>query len=141
MSNYTETPRMSDWSEEREMPEKKHFNGETYWTIAKNDTKRLLVGQYRGKPVINIRTFYRDRSDAPGVMRPSQKGIALQMDQWELIKDMIPVIDAEIEAIRDTSNRQRSLEDENAELRRRLSALEKKNGGEGWDVEEEQKEG
>jgi hypothetical protein len=124
MSNYRESARMSDWSDEREIPEKMHFNGEAYWSIAKNDTKRLLVGMYRGKPVINIRTFFRDRGDAPGVMRPSQKGIALQMDQWDLIKDMIPVIDAEIEAIRDTSNRQRNLEDENAELRRKLAALE-----------------
>ena len=79
---------------------------------------------YRGKPVINIRTFFRDRGDAPGVMRPSQKGIALQMDQWDLIKEMIPMIDTEIEAIRDNSNRQRNLEDENAELRRKLAAME-----------------
>ena len=133
MSNYTESPRMSDWSDEHDLPEKKHFNGESYWSLAKNDTKRLLVGMYRGKPVINIRTFFRDRGDAPGVMRPSQKGIALQMDQWELIKEMIPVIDAEIESIRDTSNRQKNLEDENAELRRKLAALEK-NGG-GWDAD------
>ena len=126
MSNYAESMRMSDWSEEREIPEKMHFNGEAYWSIAKNDTKRLLVGMYRGKPVINIRTFFRDRGDAPGVMRPSQKGIALQMDQWDLIKEMIPVIDAEIAAIRDTTNRQKNLEDENAELRRKLAALESK---------------
>ena len=142
MSKFRKSSSMSDWSEEREIPEKRYFNGEAYWAIAKNDTKRLLVGMYRGNPVINIRTFFRDRGDAPGVMRPSQKGIALQMDQWDLIKEMIPVIDAEIAAIRDTTNRQRDLQDENAELRRKLAALEsRESGGGGWGADDEQKEG
>ena len=40
---------MSDWSDERDMPEKKHFNGEVYWSIAKNDTKRLSGGDVSGQ--------------------------------------------------------------------------------------------
>eukprot|EP01080_Neovahlkampfia_damariscottae_P006226 gene6226-10232_t len=65
--------------------------GEPYFELPRN--RRITISQFRGKWNVQIREYY----DANGVMKPGKKGIALSMDEWNELKEVIPEVDELIE--------------------------------------------
>ena len=59
-----------------------------------SDSRRVTIQTYRGRRLVQIREYYKDKNS--GEMRPGKSGIALTEDQWKLLKDMIPFVDAEL---------------------------------------------
>ncbi|KAG8177380.1 hypothetical protein JTE90_015934 [Oedothorax gibbosus] len=50
------------------------------------------VREFRGKVLIDIREFY----DKDGELKPGKKGICLNTEQWQALKDQIENVDAAI---------------------------------------------
>ncbi|CAB4030813.1 activated RNA polymerase II transcriptional coactivator p15-like, partial [Paramuricea clavata] len=59
--------------------------------------RNVNVREFKGKVLIDIREYYED--DA-GNMKPGKKGISLQVDQWEALKEHIAKIDEAIEELK-----------------------------------------
>jgi uncharacterized protein (DUF3820 family) len=57
--------------------------------------KRLSLRKYKGKLLIDIREFYLDKFS--GELKPGKKGIALNLENWNKIKNHISDIDEGIE--------------------------------------------
>ncbi|NWI68517.1 TCP4 polymerase, partial [Todus mexicanus] len=57
-------------------------------------TRFVRVSCFRGKVLVDIREFY---TDTEGNLKPGKKGIALSLDQWNQLKEIIPEIDAAVE--------------------------------------------
>lgn len=62
-------------------------NGEQMFQIAK--MRFVTVSEFRGKVMVGIREFY----EADGDLRPGKKGISLNLEQWNSLKDQISEID------------------------------------------------
>jgi len=54
--------------------------------------KRISVSVFKKRLFVNIREYY----EKDGELLPGKKGIALQPEQWQALKDRIPEIDAEL---------------------------------------------
>ncbi|XP_058963573.1 activated RNA polymerase II transcriptional coactivator p15 [Pocillopora verrucosa] len=59
--------------------------------------RRVTVREFKGKILVDIREFY---EDSAGEMKPGKKGISLQLDQWETLKNHIADIDEAIEEMK-----------------------------------------
>jgi len=56
--------------------------------------KRFVsLSHFKGRTSVDIREFY----EKDGDMLPGKKGISLTIEQWELLKKLIPEIDAALE--------------------------------------------
>ncbi|XP_059656303.1 RNA polymerase II transcriptional coactivator KIWI-like [Cornus florida] len=55
--------------------------------ISKN--RRVSVRNWQGKVVVDIREYY----VKDGKQMPGKKGISLSMDQWDVLRDHVDVID------------------------------------------------
>ncbi|XP_075537224.1 single stranded-binding protein c31A [Dermacentor variabilis] len=53
----------------------------------------VSVREFRGKVMVDIREYYEDGN---GDLKPGKKGICLQLDQWNALKNQIDDIDAAI---------------------------------------------
>ncbi|KAG2464126.1 TCP4 polymerase, partial [Polypterus senegalus] len=53
----------------------------------------VRVSCFKGKVLIDIREFYMDKE---GDTKPGKKGIALNPEQWNQLKELVPEIDAAI---------------------------------------------
>ncbi|CAB4001206.1 activated RNA polymerase II transcriptional coactivator p15 [Paramuricea clavata] len=73
----------------------KNNEGEHLFQIGKK--RNVNVREFKGKVLIDIREYYED--DA-GNMKPGKKGISLQVDQWEALKEHIAKIDEAIEELK-----------------------------------------
>ncbi|KAI8927095.1 transcriptional Coactivator p15-domain-containing protein [Entophlyctis helioformis] len=60
--------------------------------------KRLSVSTFKGKKLIHIREYYKDKSD--GIEKPGKKGITLSPEAWKIIVDNKAAIDAAIAKIK-----------------------------------------
>lgn len=49
--------------------------------------KKVTIGEFQGKKLVNIREFYEDK--ATGEEKPGSKGIALNIDQWNNLVKMV----------------------------------------------------
>jgi len=63
-------------------------DGDTYAALGKN--RRVTVRKFNGKPLIDIREFYVDKEEN---LKPGKKGISLNPEQWEALKQCLPAID------------------------------------------------
>eukprot|EP00953_Heterococcus_sp_UTEX-ZZ885_P009996 5853-Heterococcus_DN1.PRE.6 len=66
--------------------------------ISLGGTRQVTVKAYKGKPLIDIREFYNDKST--GELKPGKKGISLTSEQYIQLKSSLSEIDdalAEIE--------------------------------------------
>ncbi|XP_035231482.1 activated RNA polymerase II transcriptional coactivator p15-like, partial [Stegodyphus dumicola] len=52
----------------------------------------VSVREFRGKVMVDIREYY----DADGELKPGKKGICLNMEQWNALKEHIDDIDAAV---------------------------------------------
>jgi activated RNA polymerase II transcriptional coactivator p15 len=56
--------------------------------------RKVSVSEYRGAIYVNIREHYLHKQS--GEWRPSTKGIALSLAQWQILKDSMPKIDEQL---------------------------------------------
>lgn len=52
--------------------------------------RRITVNVFAGKKRVDLREFYEDES---GELKPGKKGISLSLEQYELLKSVIPRVD------------------------------------------------
>ncbi|KAI6204822.1 Transcriptional Coactivator p15 [Aphelenchoides besseyi] len=69
-------------------------SGEEMMEIA--DMKFVSVRKFKGKTYVDIREYYTEKNRSE--LKPGKKGISLTVDQYQLLKKMIPTIDAKLEA-------------------------------------------
>ena len=60
-----------------------------------DNRKRVTVEKYRGEKKVDIREFY----ESKGVMRPCKRGINLNVDNWNKLKEYMKEIDEAITKI------------------------------------------
>ncbi|VDM33165.1 unnamed protein product [Hydatigera taeniaeformis] len=56
--------------------------------------KYVSVRSFRGRMLVDIREYYEDKSD--GGLKPGKKGISLNAEQWENLKNLADVIDSSL---------------------------------------------
>ncbi|KAL5110311.1 putative RNA polymerase II transcriptional coactivator [Taenia crassiceps] len=56
--------------------------------------KYACVRSFRGRVFVDIREYYEDKND--GGLKPGKKGISLNRDQWENLKNLVGIIDADM---------------------------------------------
>ncbi|KAL4252781.1 transcriptional coactivator PC4 family protein [Abortiporus biennis] len=76
--------------EEDEEPSLIHTNedGEKYLQLGKK--RRATVRSFKGTPFVDIREFYEQN----GEEKPGKKGISLNLEQWEILKNNTEIIDS-----------------------------------------------
>jgi hypothetical protein len=63
-------------------------NDDVVYTIDK--LKKCSVGTFKGKVTVNIREWYVDK--ASGDEKPGKSGIALNVDQWTALKELVRLV-------------------------------------------------
>ncbi|KAM3187959.1 hypothetical protein ACTXT7_001281 [Hymenolepis weldensis] len=59
--------------------------------------KYVCVRSFRGRTFVDIREYYEDKAD--GALKPGKKGVSLNCDQWENLKNLIKNIDDDIQNV------------------------------------------
>ena len=60
---------------------------------SKNEIIRIEVSEFKGKDLINIRTWYQAIDENGNIVhKPTQKGVTLNLSQYEELKDGIEKI-------------------------------------------------
>ena len=71
------------------------------WNISQQRSYWVNVNQYDGRTKIHIRHYFREPADGgDGALRPSTKGIALNEEEWNQLKQLVPAIDRAVEEAR-----------------------------------------
>eukprot|EP01016_Furgasonia_blochmanni_P018262 TRINITY_DN2079_c0_g1_i1.p1 TRINITY_DN2079_c0_g1~~TRINITY_DN2079_c0_g1_i1.p1 ORF type:complete len:167 (+),score=57.02 TRINITY_DN2079_c0_g1_i1:120-620(+) len=60
--------------------------------------KRMSIRKFKGKLLIDFREFW--QPDGEDDLKPTKKGVSLNIDQWEKLKKFIPKIDEAIDNMR-----------------------------------------
>lgn len=55
---------------------------------------KLAYNQFNGFQLVNVRLYFEEN----GELYPTQKGIAMNLKEWQTLQDLIPEIDAEIQS-------------------------------------------
>ncbi|CAG8602733.1 12273_t:CDS:2 [Gigaspora margarita] len=66
--------------------------GDTYFQLS--DKRRVTIREFKNMVLIDFREYYKSKDD--GEYHPTKKGISLQIDQWNKLKELIDDIDEEI---------------------------------------------
>ena len=90
-----------DKKEKKEKKEKKKENediivGEKEVAFLLDQRKRVTVHKFKGQLKVDIREYYDDN----GTMKPGKKGLSLNLDNWNKLKDFIDKIDEAIDNIK-----------------------------------------
>lgn len=67
----------------------KEDGGTKYIDLGK--MKRASISEFKGQRFVDIREYYVDKSSGEG--KPGKKGIALNAEQWKMLKQSISTID------------------------------------------------
>ncbi|KAG8628821.1 hypothetical protein KVT40_002686 [Elsinoe batatas] len=62
-------------------------DGEMYWELSNN--RRVSITSFKGKSTVNIREYY----EKDGKHLPGKKGIAMPMEQYEALLELLPQIE------------------------------------------------
>ncbi|CAL8103554.1 unnamed protein product [Calicophoron daubneyi] len=84
----------------KERPAKSSFtttNADGDKMIDLTGKKYVTVRQFKGRSFVDIREFYEDK--ASGDLKPGRKGISLNIEQWDYLKNVMNEIDDAIVAI------------------------------------------
>mmetsp|Transcript_16786 Transcript_16786/g.21560 ORF Transcript_16786/g.21560 Transcript_16786/m.21560 type:complete len:110 (-) Transcript_16786:244-573(-) len=73
----------------------RNADGDFLIDLGKN--KKCCVRSFKGRTLIDIREYYVDKNS--GEEKPGKKGIALQPEQWEALKEACEEIDQAIEEL------------------------------------------
>ncbi|KAJ3326588.1 hypothetical protein HDU91_004605, partial [Kappamyces sp. JEL0680] len=69
---------------------------EPSFTLDLAPLKRVSVSEFQGKPRLDLRNFYKDKDT--DVLKPTQKGISLSVEEWKVLLDHVPDIQAALDA-------------------------------------------
>uniref|UniRef100_A0A1D1YIY8 Activated RNA polymerase II transcriptional coactivator p15 n=1 Tax=Anthurium amnicola TaxID=1678845 RepID=A0A1D1YIY8_9ARAE len=70
-------------------------SGETYFKLSSK--KRVTIREWKNMVLIDFREFFETKE---GHTQPTKKGISLQLEQWNKLKDLISDIDNEIRKLK-----------------------------------------
>ncbi|RIA97587.1 transcriptional Coactivator p15-domain-containing protein [Glomus cerebriforme] len=70
-------------------------DGETYFKLS--NKKRVTIREWKNMVLIDFREFFETKD---GNIQPTKKGISLQLDQWNKLKELIHDIDNEIRKLK-----------------------------------------
>jgi hypothetical protein len=87
-----DTPKLEQRSYDEAAEDEGHISGKLV-DLGKN--KLVTISMFNGKALIHLREYYRDQDD--GLRKPTKKGIALAIDQWNELCSHIPLINSAIE--------------------------------------------
>jgi len=68
-------------------------SGERYFDLSAK--KRLSITSFKGRAYVNMREFY----EKDGQMLPTKKGVALDINAWQVLKDNMQLIDKELSGV------------------------------------------
>jgi len=57
-----------------------------------NEIIRVEVSEFKGRELINLRIWYQSMSDGEMTYKPTQKGVALNIEKYEELKEAIDKI-------------------------------------------------
>ncbi|KAI6209981.1 Transcriptional Coactivator p15 [Aphelenchoides besseyi] len=60
------------------------------------DKKFVNVRKFKGKTYVDIREYYTEKNQSE--LKPGKKGISLTVEQYQMLKKVLPTIDAKLEA-------------------------------------------
>ncbi|KAK9363362.1 transcriptional Coactivator p15-domain-containing protein [Lipomyces starkeyi] len=100
-SNYASNPYKRSKMESKPEDEDNPF-GTAILDIDIGKRKRLLVRDFKGTPLVNIREFYsKANPDGSEVWLPGRKGISLTIDVWETVVAHIGDIENALKKLQD----------------------------------------
>ena len=70
--------------------------GEKEEAFCLDKKKRVTVHKFKGQLKVDIREYYEDN----GIMKPGKRGLSLNLDNWNKLKDFIEKIDEAIDNIK-----------------------------------------
>ena len=70
--------------------------GEKEVAFCLDKKKRVTVHKFKGQLKVDIREYYEDN----GIMKPGKRGLSLNLDNWNKLKDFIEKIDEAIDNIK-----------------------------------------
>ncbi|KAG9289108.1 hypothetical protein G9A89_022417 [Geosiphon pyriformis] len=70
-------------------------DGETYFKL--NQKKRVTVRKFKNMVLVDFREYF---ESGDGSLKPTKKGISLQIDQWNKLKELVDDIDEEVRRIK-----------------------------------------
>ncbi|XP_020604420.1 activated RNA polymerase II transcriptional coactivator p15-like [Orbicella faveolata] len=92
-------PKKSKTSEKSSSSSKKSSRSskdEDFGVFEIGNKRKVSVREFKGRLLIDIREFY----EKDGELMPGKKGISLQLEQWEKLKNLVGDIDEAIEELR-----------------------------------------
>lgn len=84
--NSSQTPSSQSTTNTPSSPSK-NVDSEVFFELSKK--RRVTVRKWRTTTLVDIREYWGDEDD----LKPGKKGISLSLDQWSMLKDLIPDID------------------------------------------------
>ncbi|RIB03029.1 transcriptional Coactivator p15-domain-containing protein, partial [Gigaspora rosea] len=66
--------------------------GEAYFQLS--DKRRVTIREFKNMVLVDFREYFKSKDD--GEYHPGKKGISLQIDQWNKLKELIDDIDEEV---------------------------------------------
>ncbi|ELR09683.1 hypothetical protein VC83_06232 [Pseudogymnoascus destructans] len=74
--------------------------GEKFWELSQGrNSRRIGISEFKGTRLINIREYYQNPA---GDLLPGKKGISLPLDQYKVLLQAIPDINAALTAMGET---------------------------------------
>ncbi|CAB10003.1 putative RNA polymerase II transcriptional coactivator [Schizosaccharomyces pombe] len=67
----------------------KQSDHELHWALNETEKKRITLSEFRGTRYVHIREYY----EKDGDMLPGKKGIALNINEWKKLKQLIHEVD------------------------------------------------
>lgn len=71
--------------------------GDLYFDLKENGTRRVTVRKFKSMVGVDIREYYKDKGT--GEMKPGRKGIYLTKDQYTVLREHFDHIDAQVHAL------------------------------------------
>eukprot|EP00794_Sanderia_malayensis_P009850 gene9850-10861_t len=78
----------ADKKQQKKKKTEEQTQNATSWELGKK--RRVSVSEFRGKKLIDIREYY---TNEDGDEKPGRKGIALSIEQWNKLKEVINQVD------------------------------------------------
>ncbi|XP_002733216.1 activated RNA polymerase II transcriptional coactivator p15-like [Saccoglossus kowalevskii] len=95
-TEYKPKPKKQKKEEKKTKAPKKNSDDASDDMIALAKMRYVTVRDFKGKVLIDIREYYNDNS---GELKPGRKGISLNKEQWDKLKESIGEIDEKIEEL------------------------------------------
>ncbi|KAJ7385407.1 Transcriptional coactivator [Desmophyllum pertusum] len=89
-------PKKSKTKSEKPSKASSSKKDEDFGVFELTSKRKVSVREFKGRVLVDIREFY----ESDGEMKPGRKGISLQLEQWEKLKNLVGDIDEAIEQLK-----------------------------------------